>query len=166
MDSAAIHNEPENDDGDGDPTRPHALQAAAFSAIVGIPLLAAARKGRLPATIPARDLALIGVATHKMSRLITKDKITDFLRAPFTEHEGHAHLNEVNVKARGEGLQHAMGEMLSCPFCTGAWLAGLLVVGTVYAPRITRAVTGMFTALSVADFLHIAYAGAADAVEG
>lgn len=168
MDSAARATETEADGnyGEGDLTRPHALQAAAFSAVVGVPLLAAARKGRLPARIPARDLVLIGVAAHKLSRLITKDKVTDFLRAPFTEHEGSAHLNEVNVKPRGRGLQRAMGELLSCPFCAGTWMAGLLVVGTVYAPRITRTLETLFAGLSIADFLHIAYAGAADTVEG
>lgn len=143
----------------------HTAQAATFAAAVGIPLAIAARRGRLPERIPMSDVLLLGIATHKLSRVITRDKVTDFLRAPFTRREGHAHINEVNDKPRGHGLQRAMGELVSCPFCAGTWIAGGLAVGLVFAPRFTRVVEAAFAALSVSDLLHLAYAGATDSIE-
>lgn len=44
----------------------------------------AGRRGRLPEGYRAGDLVLLGVATFKLSRLISKDRVTAFLRAPFT----------------------------------------------------------------------------------
>src|ERR687885_688224 len=73
---------------------------AAFAAM----LLAAQKSGRdLPEWISYADLLLMGVATHKLSRLITKDFVTSPLRAPFTEYKKSAGAGEVNEKSRGEG---------------------------------------------------------------
>lgn len=48
-------------------------------------VLAARAAGRpLPERLSAQDVVLAGVATHKLSRLIAKDNVTSFLRAPFT----------------------------------------------------------------------------------
>src|SRR4051794_38491209 len=44
----------------------------------------------LPERIGPGDLALMATSTHKVSRLIAKDKVTAPLRAPFTEYEGEA----------------------------------------------------------------------------
>ena len=46
------------------------------------------RKVPLPDRIAAGDLALIAVATHKVSRLVSKDPIISPLRAPFTSFAG------------------------------------------------------------------------------
>jgi hypothetical protein len=47
--------------------------------------IAARRTGRsLPERFGAQDLAKAGIATQKLSRLITKDKITGVVRVPFT----------------------------------------------------------------------------------
>src|SRR4051812_7980803 len=37
--------------------------------------------------LDGRDILLLGVATHKLSRIITKDAVTSFLRAPFTRYD-------------------------------------------------------------------------------
>jgi len=45
------------------------------------------------------------MATHKISRLITKDKVTAFVRAPFTRFQEAAGHGELEEEARGEGLR-------------------------------------------------------------
>lgn len=140
---------------------PHALQTSVFLAGVGGLLANAARTDRLPDGISPAEVAVLGAATHKISRIIARAEITNFLRAPFTRYEGRADLNEVNQEPRGRGLRRAMGEMLACPLCLGAWVAGGLSVGLAYAPRFTRAAAGAFAALTVSDFLHVGYARAA-----
>ena len=56
--------------------------------VAGIVLLQWRSRRPLPTRIPAGDLALLSVATYKLSRLIAKDRITGFFRAPFTRYQG------------------------------------------------------------------------------
>ena len=123
-------------------------------------LLAAKRTGRLPERIGTDDLILIGTASHKLSRLIAKDKVTTFVRAPFTEYQGRGGPAEVEERARGEGVRRAIGELLVCPYCLGLWASGAFHAGLLFAPRATRVVASTLTALTMSDFLQIAYKAA------
>ena len=100
------------------------------------------------------DLALLAVATHKVSRIIAKDRVTSPLRAPFMEYIEPAGENEIKEKVRGRGLQRAVGDLLHCPWCLNPWIAGALAFGFVFRPRATRLLAGIFTAATAADFLH------------
>src|SRR5207244_11720732 len=121
---------------------------------------AAATRDDRPERCPPVDLVLLGVATHKYSRLLAKDRVTSFLRAPFVRYEGEAGPSELSEAPRGQGLRRAVGELVNCPFCLGMWVASGLGLGFVAAPRVTRFVAGVGTALAVADFLHLAHAAA------
>ena len=46
----------------------------------------ALERDRLPKKFGLLDLALLGIATHKLSRIIAKDRITGILRAPFVNY--------------------------------------------------------------------------------
>ena len=85
---------------------------------------------------------------------MTKDLITSFLRAPFTTYEGPAGPGEVNEKPRGTGFRRAIGELLSCPFCFGQWVAAFLMYGLVLRPALTRLIAAIFAVLTLADLLH------------
>src|SRR6185437_16645061 len=37
--------------------------------------------------IDVKEVILAGIATHKLSRIITKDAVTSFIRAPFTRYQ-------------------------------------------------------------------------------
>src|SRR4051812_36320188 len=143
------------------PLAGYAILTGAFGATITGGLVAAHRSGRrLPERLDAQDLLLAGVATHKVSRLITKDKITSALRAPFTrfqEKTGHGELEEA---ARGRGLRYATGELLVCPYCVAQWVAAGFVVGYVYAPRTTRLLAAMWSVHAAADAAQLAYSAA------
>ncbi|HZR99432.1 MAG TPA: DUF1360 domain-containing protein [Chloroflexota bacterium] len=151
---------------------------AAYGTLVGLFnllfaafLLVVRGSGRtLPQRIAPSDLALVGVATYKLSRLIAKDSVTSVVRAPFTEYEGAAGASEVNERPRGRGMQKALGELLTCPFCVGQWVAAALAYGLVLAPRTTRLVAALFSVVALADFLQFGYAAvrkqAADSQHG
>src|SRR5918997_3599265 len=79
----------------------YAALTAAFNAAFAGALAAAARQGRLPERIEPGDVVLVGVATHKLSRLITKDRVMAFARAPFTEYQEPGGPGEVEERARG-----------------------------------------------------------------
>lgn len=137
---------------------------ALYNGALALVLLAAKRSGRLGTRPRLDDLLLVGVATQRLSRLITKDRVTSALRAPFTAYEGEGGPGEVEERARGHGARRAVGELLVCPFCVAQWVAGAFVCGLLFAPRVTRFVAGLFSAVAVADTLQLLYKGTEDAV--
>jgi Protein of unknown function (DUF1360) len=139
----------------------YAILTALFNAGYAGAIAAAKRSGReLPESTGWGDVLIVGTASHKLSRTISKDKVTAFLRAPFTEYQERGGPKEVEERARGTGLRRTIGELLTCPFCLGLWAAGAFHVGLLWAPRETRYVASTFTALTIADFLQIAYKAA------
>jgi hypothetical protein len=137
--------------------------AGVFSAgMTGALVAARASDRELPERIGPGDLVLVGTASHKLSRLIAKDKVTAFLRAPFTRYEGTAGPAELDESPRGTGAQRAVGEMLACPYCLGLWASAGFHVGLLFAPRPTRFAASILSALTISDFLQIAYKAAED----
>jgi hypothetical protein len=130
---------------------------ALFTLWTGSLLAAESRRATRLSASGAGDLLLLGVATHKLSGLIAKDRVTSPFRAPFTRYEKSAGAGEVEEEARGEGLQKAIGQMVSCPFCVSPWVATALMTGRALAPRATRLFCGMLAAVGISHFLHHAW---------
>lgn len=139
-----------------------------YGAVVTVAVLAALVSGRrLPARWRAQDLLLLTLGTHKLSRTLTKDAVTSPLRAPFTHYQGTGGPAEVQEEVREQSqLRHSVGELLTCPFCLDMWVATGFAIGLVFAPRFTRLIAGVFSALAGADFLQLAYARAQQSAEG
>lgn len=127
-------------------------------------LLGAVRfSGRsLPERVEWPDLVLTAVATHRVTRLLSKDPVTSPLRAPFTRFSGTSGPAELAEEVRGHGLRKAVGELVTCPFCLGQWVATAFMFGLVFAPRPTRMMAGIFSAVAGADFLQFARARVQD----
>lgn len=155
--------------GYADEDRPLAAYSVLASVFLGAASAAAiaARRSRrpLPARLGAADIVLIGAATQKLSRLVSKDSVTSFARAPFTRYEEPGGPGEVNESPRGTGFQLAIGELLACPFCLAQWISAGFVGGLVFAPRATRLVASTFAAKTIADFLQLAYSAAEQRTE-
>lgn len=150
-------------DGEERPLAGYAILTGVFDALFAGSLLALARTGReLPERYGLSDVLLVGAATHKLSRLVGKDKVTSFVRAPFTEYQGSAGPGEIEEKPRGHGLRYAIGELLVCPYCLGLWVSAAFSIGLVAAPRGTRFMAFIFTTLGISDALQIAYKAAED----
>jgi hypothetical protein len=116
------------------------------------------RSGRpLPDRIAPEDLGLVAVATHKLSRLIAKDRVTSVVRAPFTTFEDDAGPGEVEESARRSGLARAVGELLVCPYCLSLWIGAGFVAGLLTVPRATRWIATVLTIVTASDTLQIAY---------
>jgi hypothetical protein len=145
------------------PFKSYAAFAALFNTGLAGALVAVRRSGRdLPEHPAAGDLVLMGVASHKISRLVSKDKVAAFARAPFTEFQEKGGPAEVEERPRGTGLRRAVGELLVCPYCLGLWVSAGLHLGLVFAPRTTRFVAAVFGSLTISDFLQIGYKAAED----
>jgi hypothetical protein len=97
------------------PLRAYAVLAVVYNALFG-GFLVLARRGKLDdlaRQATPGNILLLGVATHKLSRLISKDWVTSPIRAPFTTYEGPASASEVNERPRGHGMRLALGELLT-----------------------------------------------------
>src|SRR3712207_5705984 len=106
------------------PTRDYAALVAVFNGAIAAALLARkCSREPLPERFDPQDLVLFALSTQKLSRVITKGKVTTAIRAPFTEVEGKGGAGELEERPRGRGLRRAIGELLTCPFCIGTWIA-------------------------------------------
>lgn len=145
------------------PFAAYATFATVFHTAMAGAVYAAKRSGRdLPQRVQAGDVVLVGTASYQLSRLVSKKKITAFVRAPFTELEGKGGPAELEEKPRGSGLRRALGELLVCPYCLGLWASGGFHVGLVFAPRATRFSASVLSAMAISDFLQISYKAAED----
>jgi hypothetical protein len=145
-----------------DETKPlggHAALTALFNGSVGALALAQRRSSkRLPERVPVGDLALLSIGTYKLSRLIAKDRITSFVRAPFTRFKGESDRpGEVSEEPRGKGLRLAIGELLVCPYCLGQWIGTAFLATYVREPRVARTIASAFTVIAGSDLLQEAW---------
>jgi hypothetical protein len=139
-----------------------AIIATFGAALAGALALLRASGRELPERPRAGDLLLTAVATHKVSRLLAKDRVTSAIRAPFTRYQEPAGHGEVEEQPRGSGLRLALGELLVCPFCLAQWVAAAFSVGLVVAPRVTRFIAGIYVAETLSDVMQLAYKAAED----
>lgn len=126
--------------------------------VVAIAALGKLTRRQIPDRVGVLDLALLGVATHRLSRTLAKDPITSPLRAPFTRYEGVSAPSELAESVRGRGLRHSAGELIACPMCLAQWVATAFTAGLVFAPRQTRLAMAALSAVAASDFLQYVYA--------
>jgi len=144
----------------GDPQRltSYATLMGVFNLIFAVFLLIARGTGRsIPERVDTKDIALLGVATHKLSLIGANDAVTSPLRAPFTEFQEKESPKNVEEQPRGEGVRRSVGELLLCQFCLGMWVASFFTYGLVLVPRVTRLVATILTVLTLSDHLHQTY---------
>ena len=147
------------------PMAPYGVLDAIYLGLVATLGIAARRRRKPLPELSPRDIALVGAATHRLARTIAKDPITSPVRMPFTRYEGAGGPAELHEEVVADGFGHALGELVTCPFCLSQWVATGFVAGMVFAPRATRLVAATFAGVALSDFLQYAYAGA-QKVEG
>jgi hypothetical protein len=76
---------------------------------------------------------------------------------PVHRASGEESPKKVDEEPRGEGLRRSVGELLTCKFCLGVWLASFFTYGLVLVPRVTRLVATIFAVVTISDHLHQAY---------
>ena len=82
------------------------------------------------------------------------------IRAPFIRFEGASGHAEVAEEVREHGgVKHAVGELLTCPFCLAQWVGTGFVFGYVTAPKATRLAALTMTMVAGSDVLQFLYDG-------
>jgi Protein of unknown function (DUF1360) len=100
------------------------------------------------------DLALLGLATLRLGRLVAYDKVFETWRLPVAETQPDESGAGDTVVPKGHGFQRALGELISCPICAGTWIAAVLVYGLRIAPHFTRALLAIMSAVGIAELLN------------
>jgi hypothetical protein len=131
------------------PTEPvdYAAISATYGALLGTVVLAARDRG--DGQIDPAELLPLAAATFALSKLIAKEKAETWMREPFVD--------EVSNRPKGRRLRYAVGELLTCTRCTGAWTALGLVALRLHAPATGRTVASVLAASAGNDMLHAAF---------
>src|SRR3954451_22858396 len=131
------------------PTEPidYAAISATYGALLGTVVLAA--RERSEAQIPPLEVLPLGAATFALSKLVAKEKAETWMREPFVD--------EAAGRPKGRRLRYAVGELLSCTRCVGAWSSLGLVALRVARPREARVVTAVLATSALNDFLHAGF---------
>lgn len=134
------------------PTEPvdYAALSAGYGALAAAVLLAARDQGDEPIR-PAEFLPL-GVATFALAKIISKEKVDSWIREPFLEE-----LPSGERRPKGTRLRYAVGELLSCSRCVGAWSSLALVGLRLTRPREARVMAAVLGASAVNDFLQTGF---------
>jgi hypothetical protein len=132
-------------------TPTEAADYAALSAAYGALLVGLARSSRGREPIGGAELLPLSAATFALSKLIVHEKVETWLRQPFVEERPDG------KRPRGRRLRYAVGELLNCTRCMGAWSALGLVALRMHSPTAGRAVTTVLATSAGNDVLHSAF---------
>lgn len=144
---------PERRDGRPDTT---ASDYAKLNAVYGVGLAAiliGTRHRGLDDPIRSPELVPIGAATFALAKVIAREKMGTWVREPFVEQaaDGGGH------SPRGRGVRHAVGELVTCTRCVGAWSAMAVVGLRVASPRAGRTVTAVLASSAVSDWMQVGF---------
>ena len=132
-------------------TPTEATDYAALSALYGVLLGAAAATSRGREPVPRIEVPVLAAATFALSKLIVHEKAESWLRQPFVDEGG------TDRRPKGRRLRYAVGELLTCTRCTGAWTALGLVALRMRAPGAGRTVATVLAASAGSDMLHAGF---------
>ena len=140
------------------PRRPYGAYAAitgTFAGGLAVAGVLAHLLDRDPREHDALDLVVLGAATFKAARTITRDDVGSFIREPFVE--GEAGDGDEHAVETGD-LRQAIGELVTCSRCIGTWVAGGLATTQILAPRFGRVLTWALAAAALNDWLQAGFA--------
>jgi hypothetical protein len=124
----------------------NAVYAALFAGV-----LYAARERAAEDPIAVRELVPLSAATFALAKVIAREKVGTWVREPFVDQVGQA------PKPKGRRLRRAVGELVTCTRCVGAWSA-LGVVGLrVASPDTGRVVANVLAASAANDWMQAGF---------
>ena len=134
------------------PTKPvdYAVLSSGYAALAGAVLLAAREHGDEP--LHPAEIVPLGIATFALSKLIAKEKVETWVREPFVEE-----LPDGERRPKGTRLRYAVGELLTCTRCLGAWTSLGLVGLRLTRPREARVITAILGTSAINDWMQTGF---------
>lgn len=119
-----------------------------------------------------RELTQLALSTYALTTVLAKEKAGSFFREPFVEPKTGAPSDAV----RGDQQQPVdhkvlgtIGELVTCTRCLGMWVAAMLTFMRMLAPRESRILMPLLSAVGANNLLQVAHtvaANAANTLEG
>ena len=137
----------------GGPVEPvdYAKLNIAYAALFAGVLAAAHKRRGSDEMIPVRELVPLGAATFALAKVIAREKIGSWVREPFVEQV------DGDRRPQGRGLRAAVGELVTCTRCVGAWSALGIVGLRVVEPKTGRIVTNVLAASAANDWMQAGF---------
>ena len=132
-------------------TPTEATDYAVVSAVYGALLAGTAVSARGREPIPRGEIPVLAAATFTLSKLIVHEKAESWIRQPFVEDRPEG------KRPKGRRLRYAIGELLTCTRCTGAWTALALVGLRLHSPATARTVTTILASSAGNDMLQASF---------
>lgn len=140
---------------DPGPEQYGAINAVYATLFAGL-LLATRGRDAEAERILGAELLPLTAATFSISKIIAREKVGSWVREPFVD-------DPVGRKRpRGGRLQRALGELVTCTRCVGAWTALGLVGVRLAHPRTGRTVTAVFATAGLNDFMQAGFRALCD----
>jgi hypothetical protein len=129
---------------------------ATLNAVWGVLLagvvLATRDRGARNDPISGTELIPLSAATFALSKVIAREKIGSWVREPFVEDEPAD-----GQRPRGRRLRRAVGELVTCTRCVGAWSALGIVGLRLASPSSGRVVTNVLAVSAANDWLQAGF---------
>lgn len=98
------------------------------------------------------DFVLISLATFRMIRLFVYDAVTKFFREQFYDAKKVG--KDVFLQKPASGPRRTLADLISCPWCFGAWAAMMVIffyafTSYAYFPVVLLAIAGVATFLQL-----------------
>jgi hypothetical protein len=139
-------------DPDAGPAQYGAINAVYAALFAGV-LVATRGKDADAERLGTDELLPLTAATFSISKIVAREKVGSWMREPFVE-------DPVGRKQpHGGRFQRALGELVTCSRCVGAWTALGLVGLRLAHPRTGRTVTTVFAAAGLNDFMQAGFRG-------
>jgi uncharacterized protein DUF1360 len=151
--SASIHRQSTQTAIGDAPSRKPAARPVDYGALnvlyaTGVGILVAQRRRDGADRIESAELLPLGLAAFSLSKAIAREKIGTWIREPFVDE------TPAGPRPRGRRLRRAVGELVTCTRCVGAW-SSLGIVGLrLLHPPAGRVATSVLATAAVNDFLQ------------
>lgn len=143
---------PENFDA---PEQPGASEYGALNAVYGIALaglIAGTRDRDAEARVVlGAELIPLTAATFAVAKMISREKIGAWMREPFVDDPAG------RKQPRGGSVRRALGELVTCSRCVGAWTALGFVGLRLAHPRAGRTAVAIFATAGFNDFAQAGF---------
>jgi hypothetical protein len=139
--------------GDESPNRKPAARPVDYGALnviyaTGIAVLALQGRRGDTERIESAELLPLGLAAFSLSKAIAREKIGTWIREPFADE------TPAGPRPTGRKFRRALGELVTCTRCVGAWSSlGIVGLRLVHPPA-GRVATSVLATAAVNDFLH------------
>jgi hypothetical protein len=101
--------------------------------------------------IGGAELLPLGAAAFSLSKAVARERIGSWVREPFVDESASGR------RLRGGRMRRALGELVTCTRCVGAWSSlGVVGVRLVHPPT-GRVVTSVLATSALNDFFHAGF---------